>query len=95
MKHYIIVKLQPDLENAEEILEATRKAYASAVQIPGILKTKVHLNCVDRENRSDFMIEMEMVPGALANWDASPIHKQWKEQFSTYFASKAVIDCND
>ena len=49
-------------------------------------------NCIDRENRYDLAIIIDMDKAALPAWDASELHREWKSGFGSYLAAKAIFD---
>ena len=48
--------------------------------------------CVDRANRYDLMIVLDMDKDALPNWDASDIHHRWKDEYGGLLEKKAIFD---
>ena len=40
------------------------------------------------------MIEMELTPSGLIEYDKSELHKQWKAEYGDYIASKTIFDCD-
>ena len=42
---------------------------------------------------ADLMIVVDMEKSALEAWDASALHRRWKERFGSLLASKAIFDC--
>ena len=95
MKHYIIAKYKPEVQNREELLMQVRALYAEAARIPGVMSAKVIPNCIARENRHDLMIVLDMEKEALPAWDASEIHKAWKARFGDLLAAKTIFDAED
>lgn len=49
-------------------------------------------NCIDRPNRYDLMITIDMDEEALAAYDASDPHHEWKETFGDLIEKKAIFD---
>lgn len=95
VKHYIIVKYKDDVQNKAELLENIRRLYADAARIPGVMGAHVYPNCVNRDNRYDLMIVVDMDKSALPAWDASATHKTWKEDFGPFIALKTIFDRED
>ena len=60
--------------------------------IDGIHNIEYHRLCIDRENRYNLMICIDMIPEALGNYDKCGAHKKWKETYSSYIESKAIFD---
>lgn len=93
MKHHIIVKWNETVTDKLEILKEVRELYGGADRIDGIRNVTLYPNCVDRANRYDLMIVLEMDPEALPLWDACEIHHRWKTEYGNRIASKAIFDC--
>lgn len=49
---------------------------------------------IDRPNRYDLLIALEMDVADLPTWDASDLHKQWKADFGSLIEKKAIFDCD-
>ena len=93
MLHHIIVKWNEQVTDKAEMAERAAEAFAEATAIPGVTRCDIIPSCSDRENRYDLMIRMEMTQEALVLYDASPMHKAWKENFTKYMEKKAIFDC--
>lgn len=39
------------------------------------------------------MIVLDMNESSLPTWDASELHKQWKEKFGGFIEKKCIFDC--
>ena len=94
MKHYIIVKFTQGVE-VGELLEPIRELFSETLTIPGIHGLELRRCCVDRSNRYDLMIVLDMDKEALAAYDASEPHHRWKETYGDKIAAKAIFDCED
>ena len=94
MKHYIIAKLK-DSSRKNELTEPVRKLFEELLEIPGIHNVQVKSCCIDRPNRYDLMIVIDMDPDALPVYDASKPHKQWKEQYGELLEKKAIFDSEE
>lgn len=92
MTHYIIVKFNGSVTNKQELFHQIEVLFLPAAQIEGIHQVELFPSCIGRPNRHDLMIRMEMEPEALAAFDASEIHRAWKEQFGGYIAEKTIFD---
>ena len=64
MKHYIIAKFNEGCE-WKPMLGAITELFEETLQIPGVHAVTVKPCCINRPNRYDLMIEMEMEPEAL------------------------------
>ena len=93
MKHYIIAKLH-DSSKREELVAPVQALFDRTLSIPGIHKVTVKPCCVDRANRYDLMILLEMDPEALPAYDASEPHHFWKNEYGSKIEKKAIFDCD-
>lgn len=49
-------------------------------------------NCINRDNRYDIMIQIDMSRESLENYDNCQAHIIWKEEFFAYIEKKAIFD---
>ena len=91
MKHYIIVKWKEGTDKTA-LLAPVKAVFEETLAIPGIRGVRLIPNCVDRPNRYDLMIEIEMDREALPVYDESAAHKKWKETYGGMIASKTIFD---
>ena len=94
MKHYIIAKLKEGIDK-ETLVAPVTAIFEETLSIPGIHAVKVKPCCIDRPNRYDLMIEIEMDPEALPAYDASAPHKEWKARYDEHIAAKTIFDRAD
>ena len=92
MKHHIIVKFVEGTE-VGALLEPIRELFAPLLELPGIHGLELKPNCIDRPNRCDLMIVLDMDPDALPAYDASEPHQRWKKEYGERIAKKAIFDC--
>ena len=94
MKHDIIVKYKAEItkERKAELIPGITELFGHLTEIPGIHGVKIYPNVVDRENRYDLMIEIDMDREALEIYDNSVWHRQWKEQYGPLLEKKAIFD---
>lgn len=94
MNHDIIVKFVPEVKNEHypEMLSNIRDLFENLRGMSGIHDIRLYPNVIDRENRFDLMIEIEMEKEALEAYDRSVWHRQWKEQYGPFVAQKTIID---
>lgn len=93
MKHYIIVKFVEGTD-VGALVEPVRAIFARTLSISGIRSVQVKRSNSDRSNRYDLMIEMDMEPQALADYDVSEPHLYWKNTYGALIAKKAIFDCD-
>ena len=94
MKHYIIAKFLPEVTRAqqEEMLPEIRDLFSHLSWLEGVRGVDVVLNYVDRDNRYDLMIEIDMAKESLELYDNCLWHKLWKEKYGKLLAQKAIFD---
>ncbi len=94
MKHDIIVKYKAGItkEQKAALMPEIAELFRHTTEIPGIHGVKLYPNVVDRGNRCDLMIEIDMDREALETYDSCIWHKQWKEQYGDLLEKKAIFD---
>ncbi len=94
MRHYIIAKWNEDVDK-QAVLAPVKEIFEKTLEIPGVHAVNVVPCCIDRPNRYDIMIEIDMDPEALPAYDASAPHKAWKEQYGSLLSAKTIFDRED
>ena len=94
MRHYIIVKFK-DKTVAEKIKVPVKALFERTLVIEGINAVEVKTCCIDRENRYDMMITIDMEKEALSSYDVSEPHKEWKAEYGDLIEKKAIFDSED
>lgn len=94
MKHDILVKYKPEITKARkaELIPEIKALFDHTTEIPGIHAVTLYPNVVERENRYDLLIEIDMEREALEEYDHSIWHQQWKEQYGSLLEKKAIFD---
>ena len=94
MKHCILAKYKEHVtaEQKTALLDEIREVFSPLLQEEGIHALKVIPNCIDRSNRWDVLIRIDMNPEALPAYDESLPHKRWKEQYGPLLEKKAIFD---
>ena len=95
MKHHILAKFNDSVEDKYALILEIQKLFAAGEDIDGVDEYTVIPNCVDRPNRYDVMIVIEMDYDALPNWDDSKLHRDWKDKFGGYLEKKAIFDSEE
>lgn len=93
MKHYILVKFNPDGKARENLSGEIRDLFQRSLEIEGVHSVAFHTSIIDLPNRYDLMICVEMEKEALPLFDGSEIHAAWKKNFSGCLESKTIFDC--
>ena len=94
MQHYIIVKYNEKAADREGLLKEIGSLFEQALRLEGIHSVRVRPAVLLSDIRYDLMICMEMEREALAAFDASAIHSQWKSAYSGYVKHKVIFDCD-
>ena len=94
MKHHIIVKFKKEV-NVNEILPDIKNIFNETLNIDGIYSVVYKTNCIDRENRFNLMIILDMDENALNVYDKSNPHLLWKEKYSSLIEAKAIFDSKE
>lgn len=93
MKHCILAKYTAEAYSRRaELLPRVREIFSVAADIPGVAGAEVFSNCVDRANRYDVLIVLEMARDALTAYDESAMHHRWKDEFGPLLEKKAIFD---
>ena len=93
MKHCILSKFKPEYKDKlNEYLPDIKKIFDGILSIDGIEKVEYITNCIDRENRYDLLIRIDMKKESLEVYDHSDSHKLWKDKYGSYLEKKAIFD---
>ena len=97
MKHCILVKYQAavDAEKRASLPAEVRRLFAPLTTIDGIRGVEVIENVIDRPNRYDLLIRIDMEKTALPVYDESEPHRIWKRDYSGFLEKKAIFDYDD
>ena len=92
MKHCILVKWNSNVSDKKAILPEIESIFGKLLILKGIHDITIHQNVVDRSNRYDLMIVIEMEKEILPIYDESEPHHEWKEKFGKFVENKAIFD---
>lgn len=93
MKHYVIIKAT-DPAAVPELVSKAKEIFPKTMSVPGVHSVEVHRSCSEIPSRFDLMIKIDMEPEALAAYDVSEPHQEWKKICDPLLASKAIFDCD-
>ena len=93
MKHYIIAKFK-DRDDTDKLLPEIKALFQKTLDLKGVESVIIHKSNSTRDNRYSIMIEMNLSPEGLENFDASEVHKEWKATYGDRLESKAIFDCD-
>ena len=92
MKHCILAKWNEKVTDKAALLAQIRALFQAADKVAGIHGVQIFPCCIDRANRCDLMIVLDMEKAALDAWDGCEVHRQWKEQYGSLLEKKAIFD---
>ena len=95
MKHCILVKWNELVFDKESMLPQINIIFGKLLSSKEIHDVKIHKNVIDRSNRYDVLICIEMDKDFLTKYDESEPHHEWKEKFGKYVENKALFDFED
>lgn len=94
MKHNILVKYKPGItkERKAGLIPEIQALFEHTLELPGVHAVRLYPNVVERDNRYDLLIEMDMERDVLEIYDHCEWHRQWKEQYGDLLLQKAIFD---
>ena len=92
MKHCILVKWSQDAKNKNELTKEVKNVFDKLLRIDGIHGVDYIENCIDRSNRFDLLIRIDMDKDVLPIYDTSAPHLEWKEKYGKFVEKKAIFD---
>ena len=92
MKHFIIAKFRENID-WKSLVPEIASHFEAARSIDGISDVIIHTSCSDRSNRFHIMIELQMTPAGLENFDKSAVHSEWKAKYGDMLEGKTIFDC--
>ena len=95
MKHVILVKWNALVSDKNAIKTEVEIIFEQLLKFEPIHDVKIHQNVIDRANRYDLMIVIEMDKEFLPVYDESEQHKEWKQKFGKFVENKAIFDFED
>lgn len=95
MKHHILVKFNDSVNNKMALLPEIKELFERTLSINGIYSVSLKSNVIDRPNRYDLMIIIDMEQSALEAYDVSEAHRLWKEKYGDMISKKAIFDSAD
>ena len=91
MRHLILVKWAKPVPPS--LLSEIEALFHQALRLPGVESVRLSPACLTGEKRYDLLIEIKLQEAAaLAAFDRSPIHQQWKQRYSHLLAHKGIFD---
>lgn len=93
MKHHILVKWDDSVTDKAALLKPIGALFRGVLDVPGVHGVTLHPNVIDRPNRYDLLILIDMDEAALPAYDACAAHHAWKDTYGSLIAKKAIFDC--
>ena len=94
MLHHILVKWTDDVTDKSALVAEVEALFQGVLDVHGVHSVTVHPNVIDRPNRYDLLIRIDMDEQALPAYDACPTHHHWKDSYGHLVAKKAIFDCD-
>lgn len=94
MKHHILVKWNECVTDKAALLPAIKALFQGVLTVPGVYGVTLHPNIIDRPNRYDLLILIDMDAAALPVYDRCEAHHRWKDEYSGLIEKKAIFDCD-
>ena len=96
MKHCILVKFNDTVQDKSALCAEIERFWADSTSaLPGVRSVTCLRNVIDRPNRYDLLIRLDIEQDALPAYDASAQHATWKAKYGALLAQKAIFDCNE
>ena len=92
MLHHILVKWKERPADPAPMYAAIHALFQETLAIPGVHKAELIPNIIDRPNRYDLLIRIDMDVDALPAYDDSEPHHRWKEDYGHLLDKKAIFD---
>lgn len=94
MLHHILVKWTDAVTDKAVLAAEVEALFQGVLQVEGVHGVTVHPNVIDRPNRYDLLIRIDMDAQALPAYDDCPTHHRWKDEYGHLVAKKAIFDCD-
>ena len=92
IKHFIIVKWNTLVCDKKALLLDIQSIFDKLLVYKEVKSVKILENVIDRSNRYDLMICIEMEKEFLSTYDQSEPHHEWKEKYGKFVENKAIFD---
>lgn len=92
IKHHILVKWNSKAGDKKILLQDIQSIFDKLSFYDEVRSISYFENVVDRPNRYDLMICIEMEDDFLPIYDKSAPHQEWKEKYGKFLEKKAIFD---
>lgn len=94
MLHHILVKWTDEVSDKAALAAEVERLFQGVLTVNGVCGVTVHPNVINRPNRYDLLIRIDMDENALPAYDDCPTHHRWKDEYGHLVAKKAIFDCD-
>lgn len=94
MLHHILVKWTAAVADKAALAAEVEQLFQGVLSVDGVHGVTVHPNVIDRPNRYDLLIRIDMEARALPAYDDCRTHHRWKDEYGHLVAKKAIFDCD-
>ena len=96
MKHHIIVKYNEKVTDKNAMNDEVEKLFSGLPEeVEGVHGVTCFRNCIDRSNRYDLMIRIDIEKEKLSVYDDCRIHHFWKDNYAHLLEKKCIFDYED
>ncbi len=95
MLHHILVKWTEEVQDKAALVQEVGQLFEGVLRVPGVHSVRLFPNVIDRPNRYDLLIRIEMEDNALPIYDECEAHHRWKDSYGHLVAKKAIFDCEE
>ena len=93
MLHHILVKWTDAVPDKAALAAEVEALFQGVLAVDGVHGVTVHANVVNRPNRYDLLIRIDMDEAALPAYDDCDTHHRWKDEYGHLVVKKAIFDC--
>ena len=92
MKHCILVKWNALVEDKKAVAKEVEILFKNLLCFREISDVEIIPNVVERSNRFDLLIRIDMPRDFLVKYDDCETHHEWKEKYGKFVENKAIFD---
>ena len=95
IKHHILVKWNSLVRDKKSFLPDIQSIFNKLLIYKEVSNIKIIENVIERPNRFDLLIMIEMEKEFLPTYDLSESHHEWKEKYGKFMENKAIFDSEE
>ena len=92
IKHHILVKWNSLVKDKKTLLSDIQSIFNKLLVYKEVSNVEIAENVINRPNRFDLLICIEMEKDFLPIYDSSEPHLKWKEKYGKFVENKAIFD---